>query len=79
MASPFEAVEGQLVYVGEKLPTIATRYATLYDVILSAHLARATKTTMGIVNLCEHGYGELGMAAVRLLGETMVSADFLSS
>jgi hypothetical protein len=74
----FEAVEEQLRFVDENLPKIPTKRATKYDLALSAHLARATKTTMGIVALCEHGYGEIAMSSLRTLGETMVSAYFLA-
>lgn len=74
----FAAVEQQLRAVDEYISTIPRKRATKYDLALNAHLARATKTTMGIVALCEHGYGELAMSALRSLGETMVSAYYMS-
>jgi hypothetical protein len=74
----FEAVEEQLRYVDEYLPTIPRKQGSKYDLALSAHLARASKTTMGIITLCEYGYGELAMGALRSLGETMVSGYFMS-
>jgi hypothetical protein len=52
--------------------------ATKYGLALNAHLARATKTTMAILVLCEHGFGEQAMSVLRTLGETMVSAHYLS-
>lgn len=74
----FEAVEEQLRAVDRYLPTAPPKKATKYGLALNAHLARATKTTMGILVLCEHGFGELAMAALRTLAETMVSAYYMS-
>ena len=74
----FEAVEEQLRYVDQKLRSLQTSHEHLYDFALSAHLARASKTTLGIVLLCENGFGELAIASLRPLGETMVSAYFMS-
>jgi Family of unknown function (DUF5677) len=74
----FQAMEEQLRYVDEHLPTIPRKHGTKYDLALSAHLARASKSAMGILTLCEDGYGELAQAALRSLGEAMVSAYYMS-
>lgn len=74
----FEAIEEQLRYVDEHLRTHERGYETKYDLALSAHLARASKTAMGIITLCEYGYGELAQGALRPLGEAMVSAYYMS-
>jgi hypothetical protein len=76
----FEAVEGQLRYVDEHLPDLlaAKPERTKFDLALIAHLARASKTALGIVRECEHGFGELAMSSLRILGETMVSAYWMS-
>jgi hypothetical protein len=74
----FESIEQQFIYVDEYAPTIPPHHPTTYELALNAHLARATKTAMGVVTLCEHGFGEMAMAALRTLGELMVSAYFMS-
>lgn len=74
----FDAIEEQLRYVDEHLGEGRRPYAGKYDAALSALLARASKTAMGIITLCEYGYGELAQGALRSLGETMVSAYYMS-
>jgi hypothetical protein len=74
----FDAIEGQLRYVDEHLNTGARGVETKYDLALAGHLARASKSAMGIINACEYGYGEIGQGALRGLGETMVSAYYMS-
>ncbi len=74
----FDAVEEQLRYVDQILPSTLTEYRNAYDVAISAHLARASSAALGIIILCENGFGELALAALRPLGETMVSAYFMS-
>lgn len=76
----FDAVEGQLRYVDEHLTAVlaAKPEKTKYDLALLAHLARASKTALGVVRECEHGFGELAMSSIRTLGETMVSAYWMS-
>jgi len=74
----FDAIEEQLRYVDEHLRTGERAYETTYDLVLSGHLARGSKTAMGVITLCEYGYGELAQSALRSLGETMVSAYYMS-
>jgi hypothetical protein len=74
----FEAVEEQLAYVDEHLRGIVPAPPSKFDLALVAHLARASKTALGICRTCEHGFGEIAMSAIRTLGETMVSAYWMS-
>lgn len=74
----FEALESELRYVDEHLPGLMPKPPTKFDLALAAHLARATKTTLGIFRTCEHGFGEIAMGALRTLGETTVSAYWMS-
>ena len=74
----FAAVEEQLRYVDEVLGEATKGYETKYDLALSALLARATKTAVGLVLLCEYGFGEMAMGALRSLGEAMASAYYMS-
>lgn len=74
----FKAVEEQLRYVDDELPSIGHGHRNLYDYALTAHLARASSTALGIVLLCENCFGELAVTALRPLGETMVSAYYMS-
>jgi hypothetical protein len=74
----FEAIETELRYVDEHLEGLMPKPPSKFDLALAAHLARASKTTLGIFRLCEHGFGELAMGALRNLGETMVSAYWMS-
>jgi len=74
----FDAIEEQLRYLDEHLNAGRRRVETKYDLALAAHLARASKTAMGIINACEYGYGEIAQGALRGLGETMVSAYYMS-
>lgn len=75
----FEAAEGQLKYVADHIGEMQTPDEwTRYDLALKALLARATKTALGIVRECEHGFGELAMSSLRTLGETVVSAYYMS-
>src|SRR5687767_14239173 len=75
---PFEAIEQQLVYVAEHTDEMRPVEKRLYDLVLKAHLARCTKTALGIVRLCEHGFGELAMSSLRVLAEGVVSAYYVS-
>jgi hypothetical protein len=76
----FDAVEDQLGYVGEHIGDLrpSTEPLNRYDLALRALLARATKSALGIVRACEHGFGEMAMSSLRTLGETMVSAYWMS-
>jgi hypothetical protein len=74
----FDAVEDQLRYVDEYLGGLIPPEPTKFDLALVAHLARASKTALGIVRNCEHGFGEIAMMSLRGLGETMVSAYWMS-
>jgi hypothetical protein len=74
----FDAVESELRYVDEHLPGLMPKPASKFDLALAAHLARATKTTLGIFRACEHGFGEIAMGALRTLGETTASAYWMS-
>lgn len=74
----FEALDNELRYVDEHVPGLMPKPASKFDLALAAHLARATKTTLGIFRTCEHGFGEIAMGALRTLGETTVSAYWMS-
>jgi hypothetical protein len=74
----FSALEEQLRYVGEDLPRRLPDPMIEFDLALIAHLARASKTALGIVVASENGFGEMAMMGLRLLGETMVSAYWMS-